>query len=176
MKARYLAAFGLVFAGAAQAEPPSTSEDWQHFYNSCVEGSGPILRQRNVDPAQVCGCIRDSIQKLSPAQMDAQFAAIQNACVRSASSRRPASDWPAEGIENSLRNCRSYVPADIPATKVESYCSCAVQLTVKSIPWKEYLLLDAANRAKGPNNLDQAERAILAKWLEVRHYCSLKEK
>lgn len=161
---------------ARTAGPPSTSHDWQRIYAACLDGTKSTLTQRGLDPASICGCIRDELRKIPASQMNENFQSVQSACIQRAKTSPLPDDWPAEGIDRSNRKCRANLPQDVLPSKADLYCSCSVSNTLEVISWRQYLLLDSAVRIKGMNNLDSEERAILTKALEVRNYCSLKIK
>jgi hypothetical protein len=63
---------------------------------------------------------------------------------------------------------------DIPSAQIRDYCNCYVYFTQSQIPWRDFQLLDAAITAKGVMSLDDQEKAILKKSVEITYYCLLK--
>src|SRR5215467_11476986 len=50
---------------------------------------------------------------------------------------------------------------DVPTSSVDAYCGCYVARLQSNVPLRDWLLLDAAIRAKSPQGLDANERKIL---------------
>jgi hypothetical protein len=80
--------------------------------------------------------------------------------------------YPAPGIANLRTTCMQR--KDIPASAMSAYCDCYVDLMQKTVPWRDFLLLDAAINTKGAANLDAGEKAILGRALQTTFYCSQK--
>jgi hypothetical protein len=178
---KLIASFLLALATIpALAAGPSTPQEWQRMYDACVEGASAVSKQKGLGPGfapQVCACVSENLQKIPASELNSKYQTIQNTCIQSSlknASPSYASEWPPDAITKSAAECHKSPPSDVPATSMDAYCTCAVDLTAKNIRRREFLLLDSAVRTKGMQNLDAQEKSILAKWLEARHYCSLK--
>ena len=55
-----------------------------------------------------------------------------------------------------------------------TYWDCYVDLTQKTVPWRDFLLLNSAISTKGLAELDAEEKTIMGKMLEAAFYCSQK--
>jgi hypothetical protein len=85
---------------------------------------------------------------------------------------RAQQGYPAAGIANLRTTCMQR--KDLPASAMNAYCDCYVDLMQKNVPWHDFLLLDSAISVKGTASLDAEEKTILGKALETTFYCSQK--
>jgi hypothetical protein len=83
-----------------------------------------------------------------------------------------AQAYPEAGITNLRATCMQR--RDLPATALPAYCDCYVDLMQKTVPWRDFLLVDSAIATKGIASLDAEEQAILGKGLQATFYCSQK--
>jgi hypothetical protein len=80
--------------------------------------------------------------------------------------------YPPAAIANMRATCHD--TKDIPVNAMPAYCECYIELMQKTVPWNDFLLLESAISAKGPGDLDDEEKVILGKGLQVMSYCSQK--
>src|SRR5579862_1556385 len=163
----------------ALAAGPATSQDWQRLYDACLEGTRRTAKAGGLTPdaaPAICACVRDSLQGTPKADWDAKFRGILNTCVQSASasSQTKASDWPPTGITTLRTICYQQPRKDAPPQSLDGYCSCYIELLPKAISWRDWVMVDAAVRAKGMQNLEGQERSIMIKALETATDCFLK--
>jgi hypothetical protein len=83
-----------------------------------------------------------------------------------------AESYPEAGIAILRKTCMQR--RDIPAQSVPVYCDCFVDLMQKTVPWRDFLLVDSAVSTKGLGGLDDEEKAILGKGLQATFYCAQK--
>lgn len=83
-----------------------------------------------------------------------------------------AQNYPDAAVANLRATCAQR--KDIPQASMPAYCDCYVDLMQKTVPWRDFLLLDSAMNTKGVAALDDEEKAILGKALETTFYCSQK--
>lgn len=156
----------------AFAAGPSTPEDWQKMYDACFQGMQTVARQKGLGhdfPARFCGCARDELKRTADKDRNAAYQGIQSYCLQRATQIH---GYPEAGIANLRATCAQR--QDIPATAMQAYCDCYVDLVQKNVPWRDFLLLDSAISTKGLAKLDAEEKAILGKALEATFYCSTK--
>jgi hypothetical protein len=163
----------------ALAAGPSTPQEWQRMYDACVQGTGPVAQKMNLGPEYApafCSCVRENLQKTAEAERDSKFTAIQGQCMQFAKEKTSSGsmDWPQAGITNFQALCYKQPPKDVPPRSVGAFCACYVQFLPRNVPWREWLLLDLAWKAKGAANLDSKEKGILGRILTVGAYCSEK--
>jgi hypothetical protein len=60
---------------------------------------------------------------------------------------------------------------DVPASLMDAYCGCYVTRLQSDVSWQDWLLLDAAIRAKSPQGLGADERKILGVVFQDTFYC-----
>ena len=83
-----------------------------------------------------------------------------------------AQTYPEAGLANLRATCMQR--KDIAAQTMTAYCDCYVDLMQKTVPWRDFLLLDSAIVTKGLAALDTEETAILGKGLQATFYCAQK--
>jgi hypothetical protein len=77
--------------------------------------------------------------------------------------------YPPEAIKTIQTTCRQRL--DVPASLMDAYCGCYVTRLVSDISWQDWLLLDAAVRAKGTEGLGVDEKKILGLAFQDTFYC-----
>lgn len=167
-----IVAFFILAARPATSAGPSTPEDWQRMYDACAKGVQSAATDRGLSPefpVKFCGCLRDTLSITPEPERDAQAPVISDRCVQFATGRP---DYPEAGITNLRKTCMQR--ADIPKASMFVYCDCYVDLMQKTVPWRDFLLLDSAISTKGIGALDADEKSILGKALETAFYCSQK--
>jgi hypothetical protein len=154
------------------AAGPSTPEDREKLYAACLQGAEAVASQQSLgpgSPAAFCGCVRDDLKITPEGDRDAKFPAIRDYCLNRVTH---AQRYPDAGIANLRGTCAQR--QDIPPQVIGTYCGCYIDLLQKTVPWRDFLLLDSALNTKGPNGPDDEEKAILGKGLQVTFYCSQK--
>jgi len=167
------ALLSVIQAETAAAAWPSTPTQWDQFYSACIEGLGnaqPGIPKPSVPTT--CGCIRDAIRKTPEADRDKTFPQIQGRCVQSA--RTSSTAYPPAAVDRINVDCMKRT--DIPKAVASTYCSCYMETLQVSVPWNDYMTLEAAANLKGIRNLDDSEKKIFGKLLETDFYCSQKVK
>ena len=75
----------LIFMGWLLLIPgPSTPEDWQKMYESCLQGAAVVTHQQNLGwdfPTKFCACARDQLKSTPERDRDANFPAIRDLCL-----------------------------------------------------------------------------------------------
>ena len=83
-----------------------------------------------------------------------------------------AQGYPETGITKLRATCAQR--NGLTAQERVIYCDCYVDLMQKTIPWHDFMSLDAAISTKGVSGLDKEETALFAKGMKVTFYCSQK--
>jgi hypothetical protein len=91
--------------------------------------------------------------------------------VASLAALEPASGaaYPPAIVETIQTTCHQR--RDVPASSMDAYCGCYVARLQSDVSWQNWLLLDAAIRAKSPQGLGTDEKKILGVVFQDTFYC-----